>query len=147
MLTTVATAAMSWAVSTTHVVATSSPVATAPASMPPSPVMGKSTVRMGQMRWTACASHPSPPVPPSSTCASQATASTSARCAMDKRTARTTATKKAAVRCTELYFSYLVSKLVLFSALVIFICETFLCNLNSNVFLLELNKLKIRGKL
>ncbi len=93
---------MNWAVPMTHAAATNSPAVMEPASPPTSPVMGTATAWMAQMKRTACAPHPSPPVLPSSTCASQASASTAVRCAMDRRTARTTATKKAAVRETEI---------------------------------------------
>lgn len=89
---------MNWAVLMRHAATTSSPAVTEPASPPPSPATGRATVWMAQMRRTAYASRPSPPVLRSSTCASQALASTSVRFATGRRTARTTAMKKAAVR-------------------------------------------------
>lgn len=95
---TAGTAVMNWAVLMRHAAATSSPAVTELASPPPSPATGKATVWMAQMRQTVYASRPSPPVLRSSTCASQAHASTSIRFATGRRTARTTATKKAAVR-------------------------------------------------
>ena len=100
--TTAVTAVMSCAVHMTHAAATSLPAVTEPASLPPSPATGRVTVWMAQMRETACASRPSQPVLPSSTCASQAIVSTSIRCATDRRTARTTAMKKAVVRDTKI---------------------------------------------
>lgn len=89
---------MSWAVLMTPAAATSSPAVTEPASLPPTPVTARVTVWMVQMRLTACASSPSPPVLLSITCASQASALTSLRCATGRRTAGMKATKKAVVR-------------------------------------------------
>lgn len=96
--TTAGMAVMSWAVLMTPAAATSSPAVTEPASLPTTPVTARATVWMVQMRRTACASSLSPHVLLSITCASQASALTSLRCATGRRTARMKATKKAAVR-------------------------------------------------
>lgn len=91
-------AVMSWAVPTTHAATTSLPAAMELAFLLHSPVMEKATVWMVPMRQTACASLHNPPVLLSSTCASQGSALTSTKFVMDRRTARITVMKKAAVR-------------------------------------------------
>lgn len=95
---TVEMAVMSWAVSTTHAKAPSSPAAMGPASPPTTFVMGRMTAWMDQMRQRAYAAHHNLPAHPNSTCASLESALTSIRCAMGRRTARTTVMKKAVVR-------------------------------------------------
>lgn len=89
---------MSWAVLMRHALATSLPVVMGPVFLPPSPVMGKTTAWTAQMRPTACVSRPNRPVPRNSTCVIQASVLMPVRCAMGRRTARTTVMKKAAVR-------------------------------------------------
>lgn len=96
--TTAETAVTRWAAPTTPAAPSNSPAEMALASPSPTPAMGRGTAWMAQTRRTACVSPSCPPALRTSTCAVQASALNSVRCATGKWTVRTAAMRKPVVR-------------------------------------------------